>query len=64
MTFWDNIVNLVKGKNHANAVKYLKTWGQSFWEETEYRIKEVTLTLEEDIKASLGAKYVGISSDA
>lgn len=43
-------------KQHEKALAYLKTWGESFWEETEYRIKEVTTKLESELKASVEGK--------
>lgn len=42
-------------KKRQHAVQYLEDWGKSFWLETEYRIKELTVTLEEDIKNSVKA---------
>jgi hypothetical protein len=47
---------LPKNKAREKAINYLVEWGQKFWEDTEYRIHEVTHKLEEDVKASLGAK--------
>ncbi|WP_271009434.1 P-loop ATPase, Sll1717 family [Paucibacter sp. B51] len=48
------------------ALNYLKNWGDRFWEETEYRIKEVTNKLECEVKSQIGAdiKYLntGISA--
>lgn len=45
-------------KEMREAVDYLKKWGQSFWLETEYRVKEITETLESKLdaetKATLG----------
>ena len=43
-------------KNHKKAIEYLQQWGRSFWQETEYRIKEVTTTLEKSLKASAAGK--------
>ncbi|MHC4445396.1 MAG: P-loop ATPase, Sll1717 family [Planctomycetota bacterium] len=43
-------------KKKEKAMKYLIEWGESFWEETEYRIKEVTQKFESDLKASLGTR--------
>lgn len=42
------------------ALEYLLDWGQSFWKETDYRVKEITTKLERDLAASLEAK-VGIA---
>jgi hypothetical protein len=56
-TFLQNILNLVKkSKPKENAINYLVNWGRSFWQDTEYRIKEVTAKLETEVKSSLGAK--------
>jgi len=41
------------GKQHTKAIEYLNKWGQKFWEETEYRIKEVTNTLEKGITGAI-----------
>jgi len=42
-----------KKKNHEAALEYLKKWGESFWKETEYRIHEVTSTLERELEGSV-----------
>src|SRR5262249_9652915 len=56
-TFLQHILDLVKrNKPKEKAVDYLVKWGQSFWQDTEYRIKEVTSTLETEVKSSLGVK--------
>jgi DNA-binding MarR family transcriptional regulator len=47
---------MFKGKKHQLALKYLETWGNSFWEETDNRIKELTTTLEQNIVESIKAK--------
>ena len=39
------------------SLKYLETWGSRFWEETEYRIKDVTTKLEKDLKGSIIAQF-------
>ena len=39
------------------ALDYLETWGSTFWEETEYRIKEVTTRLENDLRGSVMAGF-------
>jgi len=58
--FWDSIKNLFRDKKHTKAIEYLRTWGESFWEETEYRIKELTTTLENNLKAEASAKVPNI----
>lgn len=44
-----------KKKQHEQAISYLKTYGESFWKETEYRVKEVTSKFESDLSASIKA---------
>ena len=56
-----------KKKRHEQALEYLKNWGGSFWEETEYRIQEVTSTLEKQLKGAVEGKVqglVGLSASA
>ncbi len=57
-TFLQKTLRRFSSKKVANAraLKYLEKWGSSFWEETDYRIKELTTNLEDQIKATLGAK--------
>ena len=43
-----------KNRQHEQAVQYLKDFGESFWKETEYRVKEVTTKFENDVSASIG----------
>jgi hypothetical protein len=43
-----------KARQHEKALRYLETWGSKFWEQTDYRIKELTTKLEGDLKASIG----------
>ncbi|HEX5422358.1 MAG TPA: hypothetical protein VFW94_02330 [Candidatus Acidoferrales bacterium] len=38
------------------AVNYLLQWGDQFWEETEYRIKEITQRVERDLCASVAGR--------
>jgi hypothetical protein len=53
-SFLDKISGLFRDKKNEQALHYLEKWGKSFWEETEYRTKEVTTKLEADLKASIG----------
>lgn len=50
-----------------HAIQYLRDWGEKFWEETEYRVKEITqkmeLQLTDAAKASLGPRYASIGFD-
>lgn len=43
-----------KKRQHEMALAYLETWGSKFWEQTDYRIEELTTKLERDLKASIG----------
>ncbi|MGJ5817013.1 P-loop ATPase, Sll1717 family [Paludibaculum fermentans] len=56
----DRLTSLFSGKNqrHAQALNYLQKWGSTFWEETDYRIKELTTKLESDLKASIGGSSI------
>lgn len=49
----DRIKRFFTGKRDQEALEYLEEWGESFWQETDYRIREVTTKLEDDIRASL-----------
>ena len=44
--------NILRKKAHLEAFEYLNTWGTTFWETTEDRIKEITKKIETDLKAS------------
>jgi hypothetical protein len=52
------------GTKDAEALEYLELWGDSFWQDTDYRLKEVTTKLEEDIKASVGVSNLPIQFSA
>lgn len=63
-SFWARVAGYFRNQKERNAVKYLKKWGETFWEESEYRIKEITNELERQVKGSLGAKYSGAGLSA
>lgn len=54
-----NFLERLRGRdqNKERALRYLKDWGDKFWQETEYRVKEVTEKLEADVKGELGASF-------
>ena len=65
---WNRIIDMFpnqsrKDKTAREAVQYLRKWGESFWEETEYRVREITNTMEKDLTdhtgINLGTKGVG-----
>ena len=43
------------------AIEYFREWGDRFWLDTDEHLKVITQKLENDTKASLGAKYNGLS---
>jgi hypothetical protein len=59
-SFLIQIKNRVFGnKSRQEAIGYLVEWGESFWKETDYRVKEITKTLEKELGASLGGTLDG-----
>ena len=44
-----------KKRQHEKALAYLEKWGSKFWEQTDYRIEELTTKLEHDLKASIAS---------
>ncbi|MEE9905813.1 MAG: hypothetical protein K4305_10400 [Chlorobium sp.] len=48
-------------KKDETAIEYLEKWGKSFWQETEYRIKEITNKVEDELKASAISQVPGIN---
>jgi hypothetical protein len=55
-TFFQVVRGIFGEKKHEQTLKYLDRWGKSFWEETDYRIRELTTTLESNVKAEIGVK--------
>lgn len=47
--------NAKKKKEAQETISYIKKWGQSFWQETEYRVKEITNKVESDLCAETKA---------
>jgi len=58
----ERIKNFFNSRNrrHTQAMEYLERWGKTFWEETDYRIRELTTKLESDLKASIDAAKIGV----
>jgi hypothetical protein len=53
-SFLERIKSVLTPDPHKKrAVNYLLQWGDHFWEDTEYRIKEITHKVEEELKASI-----------
>ncbi len=56
-SFLDRIKSLLLHDPHKErAIKYLLKWGDQFWEDTEYRIKEITRKMEDELTASVHGK--------
>lgn len=53
-----------KDRSKEQGIDYLKEWGEKFWNETEYRVKELTTKVETDLHASLAGELTGIKLDA
>ena len=41
-------------RERQEAVTYLEKWGSSFWKDTEFRVKEITSSVEKQLKAATG----------
>jgi len=54
--FFDKLKSIFSDKKHTQALEYMRQWGSRFWEETDYRIKELTTKLEQDLHASISTK--------
>jgi len=62
-SFIESLWRLIpKNKQHETALEYLRQWGESFWKETEYRVQEVTSTLESELKGAAGASVPNVAS--
>ena len=60
-TFWDNVWDIFsKDQEKEKAIEYLRKWGEEFWKDTEYRVREVTSKLEANVKDTLGIKWPSI----
>ena len=56
-SFLNQIFDRLRGvKRKQDAIKYLDQWDDKFWEETEYRVKQITHTFERNVRAQLGVK--------
>ncbi len=55
-------------KDMRQAIQYLEDWGKNFWQDTEFRVKEITSHVETklnaELKATLGAKAAAVSGSA
>ena len=62
--FLANFFSSIK-RDHSKeqAINYLREWGEKFWDETEYRVKELTTKVETDLRSSLGSDLQGVKFD-
>lgn len=60
---WQRMQSMLSGNRdkHKEALEYLKKWGKSFWQDTDYRIRELTDKLETDLKAAIGGEIGGLT---
>ncbi len=64
-SFLSNIFGITRReKSKEQAIAYLREWGEHFWDETEYRVKELTTKVETDLKASVSTDIPGVKLDA
>ncbi|HDR9499772.1 TPA: DNA repair protein [Burkholderia cepacia] len=64
-SFLSNIFGITRReKSKEQAISYLREWGEHFWDETEYRVKELTTKVETDLKASIATDLPGVKLDA
>lgn len=57
-SIWSSIK---KNRKHELALNYLRDWGDSFWQETDFRVKEVTRKLENDLQGAAEIAFPEIS---
>jgi hypothetical protein len=53
---------VVKNKKNEKALGYLRQWGEDFWKETEYRVRDITTKLERDLQAAVEAQIPEVAS--
>ena len=62
--FLTEFIERMKGATHKKSIDYLKRWGGRFWEDTESRIKEITVSFEGELKNSIKAEIKPVNIDA
>ncbi|MFN2993088.1 P-loop ATPase, Sll1717 family [Serratia plymuthica] len=63
--FFSGIMNrLKKDEIKRKALEYFREWGDKFWIDTDAHLREITLKLERDTKASIGGEYSGVTLNA
>ena len=51
------ILDFFRTKKYKQALAYMEKWGDSFWQDTDYRITEITRNLEKEMAARLGTLF-------
>jgi hypothetical protein len=60
-SFLGNIWNTItRNKKYEAALNYLREWGDTFWQETDYRVREVTSKLEKDLQGAVEETIPGL----
>lgn len=49
-----------KAKKSVKALEYLEKWGSDFWEETDYRVREITEKFVTELSAKIGYDRLGV----
>lgn len=63
--FFSGIMSrLKKDEIKRKALEYFREWGDKFWIDTDAHLREITLKLERDTKASIGSEYAGVALNA
>ena len=62
-TFIQRFLGMFSNDKERKSLEYLQKWGSHFWKETEYRIKDVTSTLEDSLQSSVRAGIPNIQFD-
>ena len=65
-TFISGLFDRLKAKDRTRerALRYIQDWGDKFWIEAEYRVKEFTTKLETELKAGAGIDIEAIKLNA
>lgn len=58
--FLEKLMDIIQGDDKKKwAIDYLREWSGSIWKDTEYRVKEVTSSLERGLSASVRVPGIG-----
>jgi len=57
-TWFEQIQNQFRNRKHRNAIEYFRQRGGSFWQETDFRVREIVSNFEDEVSGE-----IGLSSD-